>query len=342
MACGDSIAGVQPILNVLRVDNVETEPAERITANDEERRRQGFDIQTVFAWSVRDGVLDVETAIATDADGPFLSLDYAPGALISRVNKGLRRRKEKSILGFGIDPVSGRWTKGPDEDEDATPDTAAPQRVVPIVEDYKNAALIRILGEPPAPQTLTTLQHALTRGLEVVFQLEEGEILTEPTPSRERRRAILAFEATEGGAGVLGRLVAEGDAIARVARAALDLMHLENIDAAAASRDPSLLRDKEGAQCVKGCYRCLLSYYNQPDHELIDRTNEDARRLLLRMMCSVVDPVTRRQAAGGEWAEALKRWRLPPADADPMVVGGYEVAAGLASLPRRRRDETAR
>ncbi len=28
MACGDSIAGVQPILNVLRIDNVETEPAE--------------------------------------------------------------------------------------------------------------------------------------------------------------------------------------------------------------------------------------------------------------------------------------------------------------------------
>ena len=50
-------------------------------------------------------------------------------------------------------------------------------------------------------------------------------------------------------------------------------MHLENIDAAVAARDPILLRDKEGAECVKGCYRCLLSYYNQPDHELIDRTD---------------------------------------------------------------------
>jgi len=66
-------------------------------------------------------------------------------------------------------------------------------------------------------------------------------------------------------------------------------MHLEDIDAATASRDPSLLRDKQGAQCVKGCYRCLLSYYNSR-HELIDRTNDDARRLLLRMVCSAVDP----------------------------------------------------
>ncbi|MEI2776020.1 MAG: hypothetical protein V9G19_08625 [Tetrasphaera sp.] len=30
-------------------------PAERITANDEERVRQGFDIQTVFSWPRRDG-----------------------------------------------------------------------------------------------------------------------------------------------------------------------------------------------------------------------------------------------------------------------------------------------
>ena len=33
----------------LRIDNVEAIPAERITANDEERERQGFEIQTVFA-----------------------------------------------------------------------------------------------------------------------------------------------------------------------------------------------------------------------------------------------------------------------------------------------------
>ena len=51
---------------------------------------------------------------------------------------------------------------------------------------------------------------------------------------------------------------AERDRVARVARAALDLMHLENIDAAVAAANPDLLRDKEGAECVKGCYRCLL------------------------------------------------------------------------------------
>ena len=48
-------AAVHPIRNVLRIDNVETLPAERITANDEDRQRQGFEIQTVFAWPRREG-----------------------------------------------------------------------------------------------------------------------------------------------------------------------------------------------------------------------------------------------------------------------------------------------
>src|SRR5690606_29660226 len=104
-ACGEPMVGAHPVRNVLRIDNVETVPAERITANDEERQRQGFEIQTVFSWPMRDGRLDVASALASDVDGPILRIDYALGALISRLNKGLRRRAEKSILGFGIDPA---------------------------------------------------------------------------------------------------------------------------------------------------------------------------------------------------------------------------------------------
>ena len=123
---------------------------------------------------------------------------------------------------------------------------------------------------------------------------------SEPTPSRDNRRAVLAFEATEGGAGVLGRLISEPRGFARVARAALDLMHLDNIDAAVAAADPSLLTEKQGADCVKGCYRCLLSYYNQPDHELIDRTNSDVRRILLRLARSEAE--ARSKPEGRRWA----------------------------------------
>ena len=36
---------------------------------------------------------------------------------------------------------------------------------------------------------MATLQHALARGLEIVFQLEEGEIQTEPVPARDNGAA---------------------------------------------------------------------------------------------------------------------------------------------------------
>jgi hypothetical protein len=324
-ACGASIAGTHPIRNVLRIDNVETLPAERITANDEERQHQGFDIQTVFAWPLRDGALNVASALARDAGGPILTIDYASGATISRLNKGLRRRREKSIFGFGIDPATGRWTGSPEEgDEDDTPEGPVRQRVVPIVQDTKNAALLRLSSGPLPEAAMATLQHALTRGIGLVFQLEEGETLTEPVPARDSRRAILAYEATEGGAGVLGRLTTEPQALARVARTALDLMHYRNLDEAIAAADPALLEDDPEAQCVKGCYRCLLSYYNQPDHEHIDRTDDDVLRTLLRLARSEVAPIGSSRGAGetGGWGEALSRWGLPLPDGEPLIVDG--------------------
>jgi Domain of unknown function (DUF1998)/Helicase conserved C-terminal domain len=324
-ACGASMAGTHPIRNVLRIDNVETLPAERITANDEERQHQGFDIQTVFAWPLRDGALDVASALASDADGPIVSIDYASGATISRLNKGLRRRRQKSIFGFGIDPATGRWTGSPEEgDENATPEEPVRQRVVPIVQDTKNTALLRLSSGPLSEAAMATLQHALARGIGLVFQLEEGETLTEPVPSRDSRRAIPAYEATEGGAGVLGRLTTEPQALAHVARTALELMHYRNLDIAIAAANAALLEDDPDAQCVKGCYRCVLSYYNQPDHELIDRTDNDVQHTLLRLARGEVAPV--RTSSGtdeaGAWVEALSRWGLPLPDREPLVIDG--------------------
>jgi very-short-patch-repair endonuclease len=45
-------------------------------------------------------------------------------------------------------------------------------------------------------------------------------------------------------------------------------------------------RDTDGQPlCEAGCYRCLLSYYNQPDHTLIDRKDKNASGLLLDILC---------------------------------------------------------
>ena len=172
-----------------------------------------------------------------------------------------------------------------DEDDGSEPDpTRTPnQLIVPWVMDRKNALLLQ-LSEEGAPEiTVATVQYALKRGIESVYQLEESELLAEPLPDRKNRSGVLFYEATEGGAGVLTRLVHDEEAVARVAYAALKVLHFDL--PAYGEPLPTIddLKDVSGTKCVAGCYRCVLSYYNQPDHLVIDRRDKAARALLLRL-----------------------------------------------------------
>lgn len=105
-ACYSPMAAEVPVQRTLRIDNVEAAPADRITANDEERVRQGFDIQTVFSWPRKDGRLQVTEADFRCGETSILALQYANSAEISRINKGLKRRKNHTVFGFNIDHPS--------------------------------------------------------------------------------------------------------------------------------------------------------------------------------------------------------------------------------------------
>jgi hypothetical protein len=144
-------------------------------------------------------------------------------------------------------------------------------------------------------------------------------------PDTKHRKGVLFYEATEGGAGVLTRLVHEPDALAKVARAALQVMHLDlsdDLEQAVPSSDA--LTDVAGTECVAGCYRCLLSYYNQPDHPLIDRRDGDARSMLLRLAMlrtAVLDdrdsePVVIEDSEEASWEG---RWRRLAAEHRPEL-----------------------
>ncbi len=297
VSCGASLADAQEVKSLYRIENVSTRRAERITANEEERVRQGYEMQTTLQFAEADGKLQMTTTVVSDARGPILELQYGPTATVWRMNFGWRRRKEKSVLGFMMNPVTGHWVGGVEDgngDEgdvpDAPPDRTPPQRIVPYVEDRRNILIVRphpALGELSA-QTLTTLQYALKRGIESVYQLEESELMAEPLPTRDNRRSLLYFEAAEGGAGVLTRLASEPSALAAVAAKALEVMHYLRPDEGQPWQRETLAQqlDADGRPiCEAGCYRCLLSYYNQPDHELIDRQDKDAHGLLLDILC---------------------------------------------------------
>jgi hypothetical protein len=150
--------------------------------------------------------------------------------------------------------------------------------------------------------------------------LEEGEIMAEPTPGKKDRRALFFYEAAEGGAGALSRLVNDRDGFRSVARAALVTMHIDKDSIDAANGDPAALAEVPAPRCVAGCYRCLLSYFNQPDHELIDRRKTLVLSLLLRMAASD----SRAANAASSSTNDGDPPGCPPSDG-PIAVDGFTV-----------------
>ncbi|MGI8631830.1 MAG: Zn-binding domain-containing protein, partial [Solirubrobacterales bacterium] len=269
---------------LLRLQTVHTRRRERISSDEEERRRSGFELEVSYRYAShgdRPGRIDATTTAAGERDRVLLDLTYGDAATLRLANIGRRRRKEHSDRGFWLDTLNGRWlsdrqaadapvdTDGLDDLADVT----SRAKVIPYVEDTRNVVVVRHADQLDETAA-TTLRYALERGAEASFQLEDSELESTDLPDPAKRGRLLLTESAEGGAGVLRRLVLEPDGIARVARAALDRCHF----------DPETGEDRDHApgareRCERACYDCLLSYRNQLDHTLIDRHR--ARDLLL-------------------------------------------------------------
>jgi hypothetical protein len=100
-------------------------------------------------------------------------------------------------------------------------------------------------------------------------------------------------------------------------------MHFKNIESAVTACDPNLLENQIDANCVKGCYRCLLSYYNQPDHETINRTDDSALRTLLRLAAGTTEARVRAPSGDAAWSTALSKWGLPASDNESLSLANW-------------------
>ncbi len=266
--CGERLDGAWP--NLLQIQTVITRRRERINADEEERNRVGFELRTTYRFMPRGnqpGMLDAQLLPADSTS--LASIAYGDSAEVRVTNLGRRDRKNKDIHGFWLDLVKGRWltereaAQDDDEDEDdleaGLRDVQRKALVTPYVQDRRNILVLRWAQQVSLEEAIT-LQFAIERGIEAVFQLEDAELQSEPLPDNRDRGRVLFVEAAEGGAGVLRRLQADPDAFARVAAEALRIIHV----------NPHTGEEDSNA-CVRGCYRCLLSYSNQLAHEHIDR-----------------------------------------------------------------------
>jgi ATP-dependent helicase YprA (DUF1998 family)/very-short-patch-repair endonuclease len=265
--CESALPAAMP--NLLRLQNVTTRRRDRISSDEEVRRRSGYDLRTGIRFAEHGGQMTCQLAQMTVDGKPAATLHYGHASTIWRMNLGWQRRVDKGRQGFVLDTEWGYWGKSDalaEDDEDADPTSGRPtQRVVPFVEDRKNALLFEPEDLLPDP-VMASLQSALKQAIQIHFQLEDNELAAEPLPTRGNRRLLLLYEAAEGGAGVLRSLVDDPETVVAVARRALELCHF----------DPATGADRKRAtgareECAAACYDCLMSYSNQLDHELLDR-----------------------------------------------------------------------
>ncbi len=260
--CGAGLEGPSSVYSdLVQMQNVSLKLAQRITCDEEERQRFGYRLVSSYRFPEIGGRLDRRDADVLVDGTRVMRLSYGDATTLYRVNLGWRHQRNNQAPGFLLNLERGYWASNAEDQDDAQDAAAGRQkRVVPYVMDTKNALVIRFeparsIGE------MASLQAALKEAIQQQFQLEPRELACEPMPGSSDRNELLFYEASEGGAGVLRQLVDDPGAIAALARRALTVCHFS----------PDTFEDEYADVCGQACYRCLLSYSNQTDHQLLDR-----------------------------------------------------------------------
>ena len=209
---------------LLRMQNVATRRRDRISSDEEERQRQGYEVRTGVRFSHR-AHRCARTGESTARAAAALDLRRRRHDLADQPRLDAPRRSARSY-GFVLDLERGYWARNDENAEDPQDPLSRrdrPRR--PLCRGPRNCLLLEP-GQQLDAQGMASLQAALKRGIQAHFQLEESELGAEPLPSAKDRRLLMLFEAAEGGAGVLRRLLDPG-VLAAVAREALDICHFD-------------------------------------------------------------------------------------------------------------------
>ncbi len=248
----------------------------RITADEEERLRLGY----VITEHYRTGG-QAQTYVCCGAVGerpqqgdrpPQFTLTIEHNGEVLLVNQG-QREQEGDPQGFTLCRKCYRWLVGENavQDHIGTPKEKGqcPQHAqMSDLEQHlwlthtirSDLAVFAVaLPDDTEPEPFyTTLLHTLLRALMVAFNLDEREVGGFLTPSAEPGGVfyrIVLYETASGGSGVLAALSETGRMQMLLDRAR-ELLH---------DHDPT-------GGCERACYECLLSFYNQRVHDLLDRT----------------------------------------------------------------------
>lgn len=248
--CGASLMETVAYDSALELPDALARRRRRVSADEEERQRRGYRIEARYALSGarRSGQL-----------GP-LGIRYSHNGSLLLLNEGARASDDK---GFTQCLRCRQWDPDPDRHfgDDSKCGTAEESLRAGIVlfTEGRHDLLELSLPLGTTQEAALSLAHALETGIEVAFQLDDYELSNEVFGDDVTGRRILLYESDEGGIGILSRLGA-GREWRRAIDRTLETLHI----------DPQTGEEAPNA-CVAACYDCLLTFYNQQWHAVLDR-----------------------------------------------------------------------
>lgn len=236
---------------------------QRITCQEEERTKKGYDIQTYF--SVDGGFENSLEGLVTIGDEKLLHIHYFPTCRIYKLNLKWRASQND---GFSIQMNSGNWKSRAQQQAAADPEDIKDVKL--FTSDTANAIYIqpiKALALQGGNKGVITLMFALKKAIENHFQVESNEMAA-TIMGEEEAPNILIYESSEGSLGVLSQLFDSPAVYQSIMLEAYKVCFFKN-------------EAEEEGEVIPATYDDLLSYYNQYYHKKIDRNLvRDALQLL--------------------------------------------------------------
>ena len=262
-ACGADLSLTHPEF-AMHIPNMAARRSEAISAEEEERRRLGYEISKHY----RAGGHSF-SFILSGQHGIRADLYLENQANIFLMNHGARKL-DGNLSPFALCKRCGKWLRSEKDIEDhiSTLSRKGNCRSNATHEDLiTDFGLMHelhcdvLIIEIPLPDRgesesfYRSLITAIHRGILIAFNLEEDEIgyFLAKNDSPKTPYRMIFYENTSGGTGSLSSMV-ESNAFKLVLEKAQEILHVH---------------DENG--CEKACYQCLLSFYNQRDHAYLDR-----------------------------------------------------------------------
>jgi len=256
ISCGSTLENVHSI-KALNMPRMRARKRMRITSDEEERIKQGYLTEHSYRLSTNTKHFNLIAA-----ENTFANLSFERSATMFHFNLGFRSEKDR---GFIIDPHTNKWLLVGNLQEHFQNNPANARNVIRnlalFVKSENDIVAFRdgIFHGENEESFARTLLYTLLQSISYTLNLDDAELngfiqLMPDQPSR-----IIIFEVSEGGTGTLSAILKDSVLLRRIAEKSLEILHIK--------------KDKTDSNdaCIKACYNCICSFYNQFYHTQFDR-----------------------------------------------------------------------